>query len=467
MRTSGRTKDTTRNTQRYRRTMRFPSNILITAAAISVTLGLGMTAQTEPLQLSFQEALEIAQADNPQVRLAKLNIEKAKAQIGEAYAGAMPSITASGYFQRNIVIPEMVVEMPPGFNGGTVTMQFEQDNLFTAGVELSQPLYLAGKVGLGLKIAKLYKQATQEQLAQTRSELKLMITQLYFGAAVAQEWEKVVHETYSQMQAHLATVDEMHREGLVSEYDLIRSRVQASNFYPQVIGAQTVRKVAFEALSIALDQPKDREIVLTDHLGDYPFEIVELEDPFGLAIKQRSELKQVDLQHQMLGKLLKVERHGIWWPNVFLVGGYSATTQEPEFDFENYYWMESLYGGISVSIPIFDGFRAHHRAQQVKVDLKLLDLQRDQLIRGINLEIIQAQDRLNEALKNVEAQVEGRELAEKGLAIAEVRYENGLATQIEVMDAQVALNQAKTNELTARYDAITAQAELLKAVGRE
>ena len=241
--------------------------------------------------------------------------------------------------------------------------------------------------------------------------------------------------------------------------------MQVSNFYPQVISAQTTQKVAIEALAIALNLPKDQAIELTDNLFDYELGMVSTEDAYRIALENRPELKQLEFQEQMLKKLLKIEKHGIWWPNLFLVGGFSRTAQEPDFDWGNYYWMENLYAGLSLSIPLFDGFKSKYRAQQVKVDIKSLGIAQEQTARGINLELIQAQSKLEEALKNVSAQVEGKELAEKGFHIAEVRYENGLATQLEVMDAQVALNQAKTNELTARYDAITAQAALHKALG--
>ncbi|MFH1734844.1 MAG: TolC family protein [bacterium] len=422
--------------------------------------------QAQVLDLSFDDAWELASSDNPQVKLAQLNLEKADGQIGEAYASAMPVITANGYYQRSFIIPEMIVEMPPEFGGGTSKLQFEQDNLFNGSIELSQPLYAAGKVGLALKIAKLYRQVTEEQLTQTKTELKLLITQLYFGAVVAADWELVARETYDQMAAHLEKVEDMYREGIVSEYDLIRSQVQVSNFYPQVINAQTTHKVAFEVLAIALNIPSDQQLNLTDDLTEFQSRSSEMDNTLGIALASRSELKQIDLQRQMLDKLLTIERHGIWWPNISLVGGYSRSAQEPDFKIDDYYWTESLYGGISVSIPLFDGFKAKHRAQQVRVDLKTLDLQRDQVMRGINLEIIEAEDRREQALSNVTAQTEGVSLAEKGKKIAEVRYENGLATQLEVLDAQIALNQAKTNELAARYEAITAAAALDKALGR-
>jgi len=434
-------------------------------ASLFIAIG-AMTSHAQPLQLSFSDAWKIAQTQNAKMRQARLEMERAEAQVGEAYAGAMPSVSATGYYQRNFIIPEMVTELPPEFGGGTTTFKFQQDNLFSGSVELSQPIYVAGKVGLALKIAKLYRQVIKERLVQTKSELKRQITQLYFGAVVAREWERVSQETYDQMRAHLEKVENMYNEGLVSEYDLIRSRVELSNFYPQVISAQTAREVAFEALSIALDLPKDQAFELTDDLTSYPIGDEVAENHFELALQHRSEIKQIDQRQRILDNLLKIEKHGVWWPNVFLVGGYSKTAQEPDFDVDNFYWMENLYGGISLTIPIFDGFKAKNRAQQVRVDLKELNLQREQLIRGINLEIIQAKSRLREAMKNVKAQQEGVQLARKGLEIAEVRYENGLATQLEVLDAQVALNQANTNELSAYYDAITAKADLEKAMGK-
>jgi outer membrane protein TolC len=438
-----------------------PLNLLL-----FLLLATTVSVQAQPLKLSFDQAWEMAQSRNPQMRQAMLESEKADAQIGEAYASAMPTVTGSLYYQRNFVIPEMVSELPPEFGGGTMKFKFEQDNLINGQIELAQPLYAAGKVGLALQIAKLYKKATNQAFIQTEAETRLLITELYFGAAVAHEWAKVMEESYDQLEAHLEKVEDMHTEGIVSEYDLIRSRVQVSNFYPQVISARTAQTVALEALAIALNLPRDQEIELTDNLYDFQLDRVDTEDAYRIALENRPELKQLEFQEQMLKKLLKIEKHGIWWPNLFLVGGFTRTAQEPDFDWGDYYWMENLYAGLSLSIPLFDGFKAKYRAQQVRVDIKSLGIAQEQTARGINLELIQAQSRLEEALKNVKAQVEGKELAEKGFHIAEVRYDNGLATQLEVMDAQIALNQAKTNELTARYNAITAQAALQKALGR-
>lgn len=416
-----------------------------------------------PLSLSFQEAWELAQKGNAQIQSAQVQLEKAEAQIGEAWSGALPSLTAVGYYQRNFVIPEMVAE----FGGQTMRIRLTQENLLNGAIELTQPLYAAGRVGLALQIAKLYHQNAEEQIAVSRAQTKVDVTRLYFGSVLAQEWEKVAAQTYAQMQDHLKQVEAMNREGLVSEYDLIRSRVQVSNFYPQVVNSQSAMKTASEALNIVLGLPKNQELELTDGLATFNPDVPGEDDLYGLAMQGRGEIRQLGLQDGMLRKLKTIEAHGVWWPNLALVGGYSLQAQEPDFDLNNYYWSENLYGGLALTIPLFDGFKASHRVQQVKADMKMLGLQREQLEKAINLEIIQAKSKLDEAQKNVEAQVEGVDLARKGLQIAETRYANGLATQLEVMDAQVALNQAQMNELNARYELITANAELQKAIGRE
>ncbi len=433
-------------------------------AAIAVLLPLCAAfhaASGQTLELSFQQALELAQKNNPQILQAKVGLEKAEAQIGEAYSAALPTLSASAYYQRNFIIPELVTE----FAGETVTIRFSQENLFTGEVSLTQPLYAAGRVGLALKIARLYHQIAEEDLSVSASQVRLSITQLYFGAQLAAQWEKVAQETYQQMQQHLAQVQVMQKEGLVSEYDLIRSQVQVSNFFPQVINSASQRQTAFEMLNIALGLPQNQALALTDGLEQYAASQPPAENLFNLALQKRGELRQLNIQTSIMQKLTTIEQHGLWWPTLALVGAYTTTAQEPDFKFENYYWSNNLYAGLALSFPLFDGFKASHRVQQVRADLKSLDIQKDQLERGINLEIIQAQNKFAEAQKNVAAQEEGVSLARKGFEIAEVQYRNGLATQVEVMDAQIALNEARVNELFARYDLISSQAELEKALG--
>ncbi|RJP73781.1 MAG: TolC family protein [Candidatus Zixiibacteriota bacterium] len=435
----------------------------LASAIILALLGSTAAAQPQALQLSYEEAWELARAENAQIQQAQAGVDRAAAQVGEAVAGALPQVTANGFYKRNFIIPETEVE----FGGETARFQFEKRNLFTGSVELSQPLYVAGRVGKALQIARLYRQASREQVAVSQAQVRLEVTRLYFGTVLARNWEEVARETYEQMLQHVERVETMLQQGMVSEYDLIRSRVQASNFLPEVIAAENARQVAHEALAIALGLPPNQPLELTDGLEAYPDQEFPEGDLYALALERRPELRQLDLQEQIQRKLIIIERHGVLWPNLYLTGGYSQTAQESDFEIGDYFWSRNLYAGLSLTIPLFDGFRARNRAQIAQVDLRLVEIQQNLARKGINLEIVQARSSLEEARKNVAAQEEGVELARKALQIAQVQYANGLATQLEVMDAQLALNQARMNLLNARYALITAQAELVRALGRE
>jgi outer membrane protein len=431
-------------------------------AALIIGLATGVAQQADPdtMKLSFAGAVDLADKNNSQIQAALAGLEKAEAQIGEAWSAALPTLTASGAYTRNFIIPEIVVSIPE-----PTKFRFTQENVWGGQISLNQTLYSAGRVGLGLKIAKLYHEMTQEGVALSRSQVRLLVTQSYFGAVLAGEGESIAHQTYAQMQDHLKQVEALRREGLVSEYDLIRSQVQVSNFYPQVLAAETGRTIAYATLVMVLGLPKDEAIQLTDSMEAYPTPNLPQDDLYTMAVQRRSELRQLDLRTRIQEKLVTAEQHGVIWPNVALTGGYSVSAQEADFQFKHYYWSRNLYAGVGVSIPLFDGFKAKHRVQQARADLKTLRIQQDQLEKGINLEIIQARDKFNQSQKNLTAQQDGVRLAQKGLDIANLQYTNGLNTQLEVMDAQIALNQAQMNLLAAHYDLITAQAQLEKAIG--
>lgn len=418
-----------------------------------------------PLRLTYAQALELADRDNPQIQTALVNVEKARAQVGEAWSAALPSLSASGLYTRNFVVPEVLVTIP---GQETVKFQFQQANVWAGQIQLSQTLYSAGRVGLGLQIARLFRENAQEGVRLSRSQVKLLVTQLYFGAVLAQQGRSIAQQTYQQILDHLRVVQLRQSVGLVSEYDLIRSQVQASNFYPQVLASETNRTVAFQTLAIALGLPRGREIELADNMSAYvPPRLPSESDYYIIAVQRRPELRQLDLQTHIQQKLITVEKHGVWWPILALGGGYTVNAQASDFHFGEYYWSRNLFANLALSIPLFDSFKARYRAQQVRADLKNLLIQRDQLEKNVNLEIIQARDRFVQAQKNVAAQEEGVRLAQKGLDIANTQYASGVTTQLGVMDAQIALNQAQMNLLSAHYDLIVTQAQLEKALGGE
>jgi outer membrane protein TolC len=194
-------------------------------------------------------------------------------------------------------------------------------------------------------------------------------------------------------------------------------------------------------------------------------EAVDVNQAIAEAMQKRNDLKQLNLQGQMLESVLKVEKRNQFWPSFFLALDYQRQAQENDFEYNNYFWSEGFSAGISMTVPLFDGFKTHSRVQMAKVDLKKFQLTKGQVEDGIRMEVKTSAWKLNEAWDKLQASRKSVEQAVKGYSIAEVRYQNGISTQVELLDARLAETQAKISELSARFDLIVAKASLERAKG--
>jgi len=121
---------------------------------------------------------------------------------------------------------------------------------------------------------------------------------------------------------------------------------------------------------------------------------------------------------------------------------------------------------LSLSVPLFNGFRTSARVQQAQIDITRIDRQIAMLSENILMEVENNRLRVQEAQQRVNAQSESVVQAEKTLDIAKVRFRNGLSTQVELNDAETALARTRLSQLNAVYDFLVAKADYEKAIGR-
>jgi outer membrane protein TolC len=129
-------------------------------------------------------------------------------------------------------------------------------------------------------------------------------------------------------------------------------------------------------------------------------------------------------------------------------------------------WNELGSWGLNLSIPIFDGLQKYNRIQKNKLQLQQIQNSSSQLKNSIDLEIVQARVELENSIKNLQVQRENLELAEEVFRVTKIKYQEGIGSNIEVTDAQYALEQAETNYYSAMYDALIAKVDLEKALGK-
>lgn len=438
---------------------------------ILLIISIAFPAMAQTMVIDIDQAMELALENNKQLKMLKVDNDYANLQVKEAYSGAMPVVSAVGNYSRNFIIPEMVTDFVMTDSAGSsipmsLRMAMGRENNFYGGITLDQPLWIAGKIGIAIKIAKIYRQISETGVEKGEKDLRLQVTQAFYGALLGKEYKRLTKDAEKQIESHLKDARAIYAEGLVSEYDLLRAEVELANFHPQVTAAVEAHKMALEGLRIVLGLAPDTEFEPAGELSEITPNDIELEEAVSAAKDSRADFRQLSLQKQMLDQLLMIEQRNLYWPSFFLSLSYTQQAQEDNFAFDDYFWGDGLAAAVSVSVPLFDGFKTKSRIQMAQINLKKSLLMNSQLEDGVRFEIISSMSRLNEARDKLSASRKAVQQAGKGYAIAEVRYQEGISTQVELLDARLAQTQAQTTELAARYDLILANASLRNAMGQ-
>jgi outer membrane protein len=152
-------------------------------------------------------------------------------------------------------------------------------------------------------------------------------------------------------------------------------------------------------------------------------------------------------------------------PKLELVINGQWQAQKDNFKFNANDFRQSWFSGLTLSVPLFDGFRTNAQVAQSRADTRRAELGLQQIERAIGLEIARAHQTLSEALARKEAQMQTVNLAQKGLKIAETRYSNGIGTQLEIIDGQLTVQRAETELVQAKRDVAIAIVRLEHSMG--
>ena len=178
------------------------------------------------------------------------------------------------------------------------------------------------------------------------------------------------------------------------------------------------------------------------------------------------QLNIVNKQLEITNTSISLEKSA-YFPSLAAFGNYQYQTQANDFKFENYKWVSTFVVGVQLQIPVFNGFKTPSRVQQAEIASTQVDEQKKNLIEVLKTQTQSVVYRIEQAVKRINGQMKTVQQAEEGYAIAKTRLENGIGTQLELNDSELALRQAKLNKLQAIYDLKVAEADLQYLLGRK
>jgi outer membrane protein TolC len=411
------------------------------------------------LVLTLDKSISIALENNRDIQLSRQDVLKSDAQIDEAYANIWPTIDVNTNYNRNIKSPVLFIPPNTPFNPSNQTETFSlgAKNSFDMTASLSQTIFSL-KVNTAIRIANDYSQYYNFSEKSTENNVILQVKKAFYGVLLSNELVKVAQKNYEVSKANYDNISDKYKQGVSSEYDELRAKVQLSNAEPMLIQAKNNLELAKNSLknllSIKLNQKIETKGKFElDTLGDVQ------EDSSATAIVNNNPMiTSLNYQISVLDKNISLEK-AAYFPTLSGFANYEWQTQDNTFNFNNYNWANTIMVGLKLAIPIFDGFARGARVQQAEIDMEKAKLTKLKTEDGLKIQLVQAELNMKEAKQRVDAQKESVQEAEKALKIAESRYDNGIGTQLEILDTQSALVQTQVSYSQAIYDYLVAKAE--------
>lgn len=418
----------------------------------------------EPAKIGLKEAIDIALLKNENYQIARKELEKADGQIMEAVAGALPQITGNFRYLKNWQVPVGVFQM----NDETITFKFGTDNSYVADLTLTQPIYAGGRTFTALKIARTYKKMAGEIEESARQNLKVSVFENFYGAVLAAEIHRVNEESYGFARQNLEVVQNMYEQGVAAEYDFLRARVALANLEPEVIRSRNNKDVALSALKNVMGLEPNKEIEPDADFDSTLFIMADLsKEEAIIELKQnRPEIIISGYETKLRNQVVSLSKAD-YKPSLMFSASLQYQAQFNRGSVFDKKWDRSLNSVLILTVPIFDSWRTPSKVKQARVEYAQSRLKEESIIKYLILDYDQSAGRYNESRKRLSAQGGAVELARRGLDIANLRYENGVGTQLEVSDARLALARAEINKAMAFHDFATGYASLLRALGRE
>lgn len=432
--------------------------IICLGVLLASTFGVG--AQT--MNLTLDQAIEIALSNNPTIKVADLEIARYDHVKQQTWGNLLPQISASGQYALSVVKSEM--------RGG---LSFGADNTFSFTGDLSLPLF-APQIYRTLKLNKAQLASAVESARANRIDLVAAVKVAFYNILLAEQSLEVLKESETTVQQTVNETQLKYDNGLASEYDLLTAQVQLSNLKPTIIQTEQAIDVAKLSLKMYLSLPEEVEIEVEGELNQMR-DLVFAGADLTTDISENSNLKQLDLQVEMLKRQLKVA-NASRMPVLAAFGQVSFTGNDMEsLSFfgpseppkHKFFWTNPISVGVSLSVPIFSGMTKSAQSRSIKNQISQLEMQRNYAQEQIDVQVRNAISSVLTAREKMFSQETTMKQAEKAYDISETRYNAGAGTMLELNMARLNLTQSRLNFSQAIFDYLSSKAEYDKIIGLE
>jgi outer membrane protein len=415
--------------------------------------------------LTLEECISIALEHNADAVIAEKNVQSSAAGVRGAVANFLPQLDArssyshsvqsfqdplSGITVEGVDIPERYLE--------------RRSDSYSASLSLSQSLYRGGYNLGNLAYARAGHQRAKDSREQIEQSLALEVKVRYYDLLKASRLLQVAEELVRSSEEQVKLEESLYEIGATAKTNLLRAKVKLGEDRLSLISAGNDLSIAKANLNDILGLHLDTPVEVVDNLT-VERATLDLAALIEEAISRHPSVRVAEAQRQQARASLGMAKSGRM-PVLSASGNYSWGDSDLPEDMSDWKDHDSWSVGLSLSIPVFDGFATKANIHQAQLNMFVVEEELSQAKRDVSLAVKQAFLNVTEAEERIQVTEESLALAEEERRLAEERYRLGASFLLELIDSQVAFTTAQTNYISALYDYQLALAQLKQAVGK-
>ena len=415
--------------------------------------------------MSLQQCIDYAMTNQTRVQNAVIDEQIANVKRHEVRAAGLPQISGSLDVKDFVELPTSLI--PASFFGGPpgtfAAVQFGTRFNTTAGFDASQLLF-SSDFFIAIQASKTYMELSQKAIQRTKIDVTSAVSKAYYTVLVSNERMSLVNANVDRLKKLMDDTKVLNDNGFVEKIDLDRVTVAYNNLLVEKEKIQRLVELGNALLKFQMGMDQAAVITPADKLADVNFTITPSTDKFDYT--KRIEYSLFQTQAHLAEFQLKKDRLS-YLPNLALFGSwnYSAYGNDwkPFDSSTNWYPMALI--GVHMGIPIFNGGLKHYKIQESKLVLMKSQNDLKMIQQSIDVDLSSSRTMLQNASVTLDTQKKNIELAEGIFKTAKLKYDQGVGSNLEVLNAETALKEAQTNYFGALYDAMIAKIDYDKANG--
>ena len=415
----------------------------------------------DSVHVDLNKAIEIALSETPTMRIADRNVQIKQWYKKEQIAALFPDVSLAANYNRTLLKQTMSMDM----GGQTMNIKVGRDNTYSVGANLSLPI-ISPALWSNLKLSSMDIDLAMEAARSSKLEMVNQVKQAYYVYLLAKQSYEVLQKSYANLEASNQLVTNSYNQGLVSEFEKLRSDVALQSQRPAVSSAAKSLRLANMRLKVLLGMNIDEPVIFDGELSDYEQDVISatMPDEKDLQLAYNSALRQMDMGIQQLEQSKKIII-GSSCPMLALAGSFQYSGMGDDGQkFTNYPYS---YVALSLQVPIISWVSTSYKLKQVNLNIENMKDQRLDAERNLRIGAQSYLNDMQQAIEDIAADRETMTQAQKAYEIAQKQYEVGMNTWLDLSTAELTLTSTQLTYCQSLFNYLSAKANLDATLGVE